>query len=124
MDDAFVVRGFHGFGHLQKERDCFVDCDRTSLDARLEGFALDELHHQKANAIRCLEAVEGRDPRMIQRSKKPRLALEPRQALFVSRERFGKDFDRDFTTELGVAGPIDFALYACQSVKGKTKANV
>ena len=55
------------------------------------------------------EAVEGRDARMIQRSKKPRLALEARQAVFVSRERFGKDFDRDFTAELGVAGPIDFA---------------
>jgi hypothetical protein len=38
-----------------------------------------------------LEAVEGGDARMIQRCKKPRLALEPRQSVFVSRERFGAE---------------------------------
>ena len=109
MNDALVVRRFHRIGHLREERKRFFDGDRTLLDALLERFALDELHHQKANAVVFLEAMKGRDARMIQRSKKPRLALEPRQTLFVLRERFGKDFDRDFTTELGVAGAINFA---------------
>ncbi len=53
--------------------------------------------------------MEGRDARMIHRSKKPRLALEPRHAFLVLRERFREDFDRDLAAELGVPGTINFA---------------
>ena len=48
---------------------------------------------------------------MVQRREELGLTLEPRQALFVSRELFGKNFDRYVAVELPIACPIDLTRY-------------
>ena len=45
---------------------------------------------------------------MVERSKKLRFPLEAVEPLSVLREPFGKDFDGDVTTELGIPSAIDF----------------
>ncbi len=54
-----------------------------------------------------LEAVEMRDPRVIECGENLRLALEPVEPLAITREFVRKHFDRDFAPELGIASPID-----------------
>jgi hypothetical protein len=39
---------------------------------------------------------------MIQRCKRPRFAIETRQALTVRRDRIGQYFDRNFASEVGI----------------------
>ena len=49
--------------------------------------ALDQLHHQRADAVGFLEAVDVRDVRMVERGERLRFALEPRQPLGIVRKR-------------------------------------
>ena len=48
---------------------------------------LDQLQHQRADAVRLFEAVDRRDVRMIQRREHLRLALEAGEAIGIVRER-------------------------------------
>ena len=61
--------------------------------------ALDQFHDESVLACGFLEPVDRGDVRMIQGRERLGLALEPRQALEVSRERIGKDLDGDLATE-------------------------
>ena len=46
---------------------------------------------------------------MVQRGQNFGLTLKPRQPLWVRRERFGEDLQRDLAIELGIGGLIDLA---------------
>ncbi len=74
-----------------------------------EVLALDELHHERADAVRLLDAVDGGDVRMIERGERLGLAREPGEALGVGGDGGGQDLDGDVAIELGVAGAIDLA---------------
>ena len=47
--------------------------------------------------------------RVTQRGKRPGLALEAQQALFVVRESLGQHLERDLTLETRVPGEVDLA---------------
>ena len=47
--------------------------------------------------------------RVVEGREELSFALKLRDALRVVAKRLRQDFDRDLTTQLGVAGPIDFA---------------
>ena len=78
-----LVRGFERLGHLFRDRQRLVDRDGAARDALREILALDELHHERADAGRFLDAVQLRDVGMIERGERLRLALEPHEAIGV-----------------------------------------
>ena len=75
-------------------------------------------------AVDLLETVDRRDVRVAQLRKELRLALETLQPFPVLCELRRQHLDGDVAAERRVAGPVDFALYACESVKGETNADV
>ena len=80
MDDSFLVR------RLESVRDLLGDAkglgDRWSRSSQMvsECFPFEKLEDEEASALRLFEAVDGFNVGMIQRSKEPRLALDPSQA--------------------------------------------
>ena len=67
------------------------------------------LHHQVGGPARALEAEEGGDVGMVERSEQPRLALESGAAVGIAQEGFREDLDRDVTPERAVAGTVHLA---------------
>ena len=106
VDDAFLVRVFQGFGDLARDGQRFFERNRPLRNPLGERRALDQFQHQRA----LLDAVDGRDIRMVERRQHLRLAREPRHAVGVLREGFGNDFDGDFAIQLGVGGAVNFPM--------------
>ena len=86
MDDASFVGLLEPVGETPRDRESFVDRDRSSRDALGERLSLDELEHEVVRVAGLLESVNGRDVRMVQRRQDFGLTSEPRQAFFVLRE--------------------------------------
>ena len=58
---------------------------RASLSARV--VALDQLQHQRADAVRLLDAVDRTDVWMIEGREQARFTLEPGEAVGIGSER-------------------------------------
>src|SRR5579863_3070264 len=81
-------------------------CSRKPLGERR---AIDQFHHQRADAGGVFQAVDCRNVRMIKRSEYLRFAVEARHALSVSCEGFGQNFQGYVTPQLGIARAVDFS---------------
>ena len=108
MDDALLVRRFQRVSDLLRDGQRLVDRDRPARDALREVLALDEFHHERADAAGFFETVDVGDVRMVQRGQGPGLALKPRDPLRVGGERLGQDLDRDGAIQLRVPRAVDF----------------
>jgi hypothetical protein len=108
VHDAFLVSGFQAFSNLTKERDGFVDGDRTACDTLRQRLAFHELHDEEPLAIVLLQSMQRGDVRVIELSQEPRLSLESVHAFLVRRELLGLDLDRHVPTELRVLRSIHF----------------
>jgi hypothetical protein len=84
MNDALLVRGLKSFRDLFCDRQRFVDRDRPAPNALRQIVALDQFHHQRANAARFFEAVNVRDIRMVQGGERLCFAGEPGQSVGVA----------------------------------------
>ena len=73
-----------------------------------EGLARHQLHHETMYAAGFLHPVNGGNVGMIQRGQQTGLAPEARQAVRITREGRRKNFERDITTQFGIAGAIYF----------------
>ena len=110
MDDALLVRRFERFGDLLRDRQRLIEGYRTLRDALGERRPLDQLHHQRADAVRLLDAVDLRRccgwfsdaSTCASRSKRAR-----RSASLAKIS--GQDFDCDVAAQPDVASAIDFA---------------
>ena len=71
--------------------------------------AFDQLHDERADAARILEAVNLRDVRMIERREHLRLAAEAREALGIVGNGGEQDLDRDLAIQLRIARAIHLA---------------
>src|SRR5262249_37041218 len=87
----------------------FVERNGTARNARREVLAGHELEHEKAQAFRLLEAVDGTDTGMIQRGQEARFAFEPRQAVRVVGKYFRKNLERNVAAKPGIAGTVHLA---------------
>jgi hypothetical protein len=74
-----------------------------------EGFALDELEHEKARGVRLLEAVEHCDAGVVECRQGSRLTLEARESTRVPGKLLGQDLERHLTPETHVAGAVHLA---------------
>src|SRR4030095_8348459 len=77
-------------------------------DALCEVLALNEFHHERADAVGFFETVDVGDVQMVQRGQGLGLALKPRNPLGVAGERRGQDLDRDGAIQLRVPRAVDF----------------
>jgi hypothetical protein len=93
------VGGFEGVGDLFRDGEGFVEWDRAFGDAVGQSWAIDQLHHQVVRA----DVEQGADIRMIQGGDGFGFALE------AIGELFGREFDRDFAVQSGIARLPDFA---------------
>src|SRR5215469_10486609 len=55
------------------------------------------------------DAVNGRDPRMVELGEDFRFALEAGETVGIAGEGTGEEFDRHFAVELGIECAVDFA---------------
>ena len=61
------MRGVQGVGKLPGDRDRLVQRERSARDALGERLPLDQLHHERANAVRFFDLVDLRDVGVIER---------------------------------------------------------
>src|SRR5262249_34736123 len=109
MDDPLPVRCLEGLRDLTRNRDSLVDLESAALDPIGKRRAFDELQHERVNAARVLEAMNGRDVLMIQRRQHLCFALESREAIGIVREDRWKDLDCDVAIQFRIARAIDLA---------------
>ena len=109
MDDAVIVRRFERFGDLPRDGQNLVERQRAARDQHRQIVALDQLHHERADRLRFLDAVDRADVGMIQRRECLRFAREARQAIGIARHGLRQDLQRDLAIQLRVARAIDLA---------------
>src|SRR5262245_28313606 len=99
MDDASFVRGLERFGDLLRDRNRFLDRQRTSLDARRERLTVDELEDEESMPIGLFETVNASDVLMIQGGEHLRFPAKARQPLGITRHAIWQRFHRDVPAE-------------------------
>ena len=111
MDDALLVRGFERLGDLAGDGQGVGKIGDRDPRAMMRGqiLALDQLHHERRDAARLLEAVDRGDVRMIQRREHFGFALEPRQPIRVAGHRGRQHLDRDRPLQVAVGRAIHLA---------------
>ena len=77
MNDALAVRALKSIGDLDTCFQCLIDRKRPAGEPRGQRLALQELHHQKVDAILVSDVVEGADIGMGQRGDRSSLAVQP-----------------------------------------------
>ena len=90
MDDPLLVRGLERLGDLLRDRQRLVDRNRALCNSVGERRPLDQLHHERTDAVGLLQAVDLRDVRMIQRRQRLGFALEARQPLGICAKASGR----------------------------------
>ena len=83
VDDALFMSGFERFSDLPRDRQCLVEGNRAPRDPLRQNLAVNELHHQRRDAIRFFDAVDRGDVRMIERREHLRFATESREAIGI-----------------------------------------
>ena len=109
MDNAARVGGGQPLCDLHPDLERFPRGKGAAGEPRPQRLALEEL----LDDVRCTfvraDVVNGEDVRVVERRCRPRLALEPLQALRVGREFRWQDFDRHVAPEPRVASAPYFA---------------
>ncbi len=107
VNDPLLVRRLERLGDLAGDGQGLLERDRPALQSLGEVFALDELHHERADAVRLLEAVDRGDVRVLKLGEELCLALEAGEALGVGGEHLGEDLDGDLALQLRVGRAVD-----------------
>ena len=66
-------------------------------------------HAQRPRVVLFLDAVDGRNARMIQTGEDLRLPLEARKPIRIGRKRFRQDLQRHLPVQFGIGGLADLA---------------
>jgi hypothetical protein len=106
VHDALLVRRLHPLGYLAGEGDRFVHRYGAAADPLGQRRSLDELQHQRPDAVRLDDAVDRRDVRVVQRGERPRLPLEAGEPFTVGGKGTGQDLEGDVTPERLVMGAV------------------
>ena len=87
MNDSLLVRGFERIRDLLRDRQGFVERNRSPRDALRQVVAFDEFHDEGGDVGCLLEAIDGPDVRMVESREHFGFALEARQTLRIGRHR-------------------------------------
>jgi hypothetical protein len=107
VDDPLLVGRFERLGDLAGDPHRLPEGEGADVDQDLQGSPLDQLHHQETLLAHVLQAVEGRDVRMVEGGEELGLALEAGEAGLVPLHAGGERLDRHLPVEDRVAGAID-----------------
>ena len=118
MNHSLFVSGFESFEDLIRDRNRFIERNRSAPDVFSQRFSRDKLHDQELPTGGFLDAVNGCDVGMIQRCQNARFALETFCSFGVMGERIRKQLDRNTTAQPGVGCLIHLAHAACSQVAG------
>jgi hypothetical protein len=109
MNDPTRVRGFERIGNLPGDRQHVVEGHRAPTDEIAKRRSIDELQHQRADAVGVLQAVNRGDVGIVECGEHFRFALETRNPVRIAGKGQGQDLDRDLAFQHRVAGAIDLA---------------
>ena len=76
MDNSLLVRGFKRSRYLLRDGQGFIECNRALANSVRQGGTLDELHHQRADAVALFQSVDDGDIRVVQRRQGFGFSLE------------------------------------------------
>ena len=108
-----LVGRFQPFGDLSRDGQRLLERHRSLGDAVGKGPSVDQLEDQRPHSVGLFQAMNDGNVGMVHGGKDLGLSLEPAESLRVVGKKVGQHFEGNFTTELGVASSVDFALYAC-----------
>jgi hypothetical protein len=100
MHHGVLVCIFQRICDLPRNRQSLVEWNRPGAKAVGQGWTLGQFHHEGIGQSRLFDSIDGSDIGVIERREKFRFALEACHALTVLGERFGKNLDRNISTEL------------------------
>jgi hypothetical protein len=109
MDDALVVRRLERLGDLLRDGQSLIERQRPAREPLRQILAVDQFHHERANAGGLFESVNVRDIGMVESRQRLRLPLEAGQPVGILGERLRQDLDRHVAIEARVLRAIDFA---------------
>ena len=109
MDDAVLVRRFERLRNLSRDRQRFVQWNRTARDSLREIFPLNQFKDQRGHAVRFFQAVDVRDVWVVKRGEDLSFATETRQPIGIVRDAREQHFNRDIAVQLGIACAIHLA---------------
>src|SRR5262245_46308533 len=118
MNDPLLVRGLQSFGNLLRDGQRLIEWQWPLCDPIRQRRSFDQFQDERMRAATVLEAVDGRDVRMIQRGEYLSLAPEANESIGISRDGVREDFQRDVAIELRVAGAVDLAHTAGADLRG------
>ncbi len=109
MDHALPVSRFKCFGDLLRNIESVFGGHGSSLEVASQCLTLDVFEHKEPRSVRFVEAIDGGDVGVVERSQQLGLALEASNPLLIPRHQLGQHLDRDFSIQLGISGKVDLA---------------
>ena len=85
-----------------------VHGDRSLVDAINQRRPFDQLEHQGFGSVFLLNAIDGRDARVVEASKNLCFSLKPRQPIRIRSKRFRQYLERHLAVQLA-EGTVDVA---------------
>ena len=89
MDDALVVRGLEGVGHLACQPQRLGDWNRPRGDPLGKRVAFDQFEDEELSTVDLFKSVDGGNVRVVEGREDLRLTLEPGDPFGVAREPIG-----------------------------------
>src|SRR5262249_22322322 len=96
-----------GIGNLQADVENLAAGQRLPRNDVLDRLTIEELHHNEMVAIDFVDFVDGTDVGMVERRRRPRLALKPLERLVIVHHVGRQKFQCYVPTQLEVLSPID-----------------
>ena len=118
VDHPGFVRGLQRLRDLFRNRQRLIQRDRAFGDPVGEGWPFDQFQDERLRVLALLDAVDSREPRMVQAGQHLRFPLKPSEPIRVRGEGVGEDLQRDVVAELRVGGAIDLAHAAFADESG------
>ena len=109
MHNASRMRILESLCDLLRDRQCFVERNRTLSDPIGQRRAVNQFHHERLHRFVLLQPVDRRDVRMIQLRKNLRFTLETAHAVGICGEVLWKNFYRDTAAQLRICRAIHLA---------------
>ena len=109
MDDPLLVSSFERFSDLLRERESFVQMDRSACNSLRQRLAFHELHDERLCSVGLLKAIDTSDVRVFKRGEDFRFSLESGKPLRISGEGIRQDLERYLTFQPRVSGAIHLA---------------
>jgi hypothetical protein len=109
VQDAPAVRYVEPVRNLHRQLQQQPHLERPSVDAMVEGAALEQFHRQEGTALVFVDLVDGADVRMVQRRGHPGFTQEALGAGAVGTVLGAQELERDRAMQLDVLGLEDDA---------------